>query len=176
MGKRLKPGEMRRGKRNAETGVTWVQVSRETAHAHPMGRLNWLMYLIILYFLAVGVTKFWQVVDFGGTVWVAAAAAVLPLITGLLLWAKAALARVLVIVTGVLTVHFAVSSTFGMRTSDTVGLAEAGGAGWAVISLVELVIVLAITIYMWEGDRPNLIYANRFRSFREPGQEAQADG
>ncbi|MDQ2095389.1 hypothetical protein [Rhodalgimonas zhirmunskyi] len=173
MVERLKPGEMRRGKRNAETGVTWVQVSREAAHAHPMGKLNWLMVMIILYFLAVGVLKFWQVLGFGGGIGVALMGAALPLVTGLLLWAKAAMARVLVIVTGILTLLFTVAGGFGLRGMDTAQMV--GGEFWAFISLGELIAVLAITIYMWEGDRPNLIYANRFRSFRDP-DEGATDG
>lgn len=165
---------MRRGPRNAETGVAWVQVSREAAHAHPKGKLNWLMGLIILYFLAVGALKFWQVLSFGGGLGFALAVGALPFITGLLLWAKAALARVLVIVTGVLTLLFAVSGSFGIVTTDVGGLEAVGGTMGAVSTLLEVVIVLAITIYMWEGDRPNLIYANRFRSYKDA--EEGADG
>ncbi len=161
MAARLEPGEMRRGKRDRETGIAWVRVSREAAHAHPMGRLNWVMYLIIGFYLVTALTRGWMVAGQGMGMVVAVAG--LPLVTALLLWMRAALARVLVVGTGLFAL-------FGILSRGFDGLAEAG----LVVSLWglgELIAILAITVYLWEGDRPNLIYARRFRSYRDAEDE-----
>ncbi|WP_137699931.1 hypothetical protein [Marimonas lutisalis] len=167
MAERLKPGERRATAPNRETGMSWVTVSREEAHAHPKGQLNWLIYLIIVYFAVVAGLKAWVVTQFGGGALLMLGASVLPLLTAGLLWLRAALARVLVVASGILTVFQTMNSGFR-------GLAELG-MGSALYGLAEIVIILVITIYMWEGERPNLIYANRYRRYEgtdTPGDEA----
>lgn len=162
MAARLQPGEMRRGKRDRETGIAWVQVSREAAHAHPMGQLDWMMYLIIGFFIATALTRGWMVAGQG--VGPVLGVGVLPLVTALLLWMRAAPARIVVVGTGLFAL-------FGILSRGFDGLAEAGLAV-SLWVLGELLAILAITIYLWEGDRPNLIYAHRFRSYRNAEDEA----
>lgn len=162
MTERLKPGETRRGRRNRETGIAWVQVSREDAHAHPMGQLDWVLYLVIGFFVVAGLTRGWFVATGGGGAVLVAAVAALPLLTALLLWLRAALARVLVVGSGLFTL-------FGILSRGFEGMADAG-LGASLWVLGELVAILAITIYLWEGDRPNLVYANRYRSYRDPAE------
>ncbi|KAA0914735.1 hypothetical protein [Aquicoccus porphyridii] len=159
MGARLKPGEMRRGKRDRETGIAWVQVSREAAHGHPLGQLDWVMYLIIGFFLFAGLTRGWMVAGQGAGMALVLGVVALPLVTALLLWMRAALARVLVVGTGLFAL-------FGILSRGFDGTADAGLAA-SLWVLGELIAILAITVYLWEGDRPNMIYAHRFRSYRD---------
>ena len=142
-----KRDEMVYGKPDRGSGERWVYVSRAAAHGHPKGRLHWAFWLVALWLLATGAWKFSIGLENGG-VGSAIAAAVLPLLIAILVLLRAPIARRLLIMMGAVTIYGSVTS----------------GLSGGFVQLIDVLVVVAITIWRWEGERPNLAYGYRFRS------------
>jgi hypothetical protein len=143
--------EMVYGAPDTVTGERWVHVSRAAAHAHPKGRLHWAFWLVALWLFGVAVWEFRAGLAAGSIGW-AAALAVLPCVTGVLVLLRAPIARILLIIVAATTIYGSV----------TTGL----DGGFA--QLAKVLVSMALTIWMWEGERPNLAYGYRFRGKANP--------
>ena len=153
-----KDGQFSYGPRDPETGIAWCRVSREMAHAHPMGRLGPFEYAIVGYFLLAAAIKVWVILQAGISGWVMPLTGLLQVLTAIGLLARVPGALVLVVLQLVFTVVMALGS-FNVSHS--------------AMPLVELVIAVTIIGYLYEGKRPNLIYRYRFRSVRPEEERHQ---
>ncbi len=136
------------GKRDPFTGERWVHVGRAAAHDHPKGRLHWSFILVALCLFVIAALKARTGLQTGGPGW-AATVALLPAVTGVLVLLRAPIARLLLIVMGAVSIFNAVQS--GLGQGD-------------LIELAQILAVVSLTIWMWEGERPNLAYGYRYRS------------
>lgn len=149
---------MHYGKRDKLTGERWVYVSRAAAHAHPKGRMHWSFLLVVAWLIWSAVAKFQLGLALSG-VGFAVAAAFLPGFIAVLVLLRAPIARILLIAFGAFTIYVTVKG----------GAFDTGVGG-----LIDMLVTVAATIWMWEGERPNLAFGYRFRSQR--GDDEGADG
>ena len=141
----------RYGTRDPETGVAWCWVSRAAAHAHPKGQLGAVEYLIVTYFLLAAAIKGWMIFGLGASGWTVPVVGILQLVTAAGLLARVPAALALAALQLVLTVVNGVG---------------AFSVGHAYGPLIEVVLAIGIVAYLFEGERPNLIYRYRFQSRR----------
>ncbi len=147
-------GKLTYGRRDPVTGERWVYVSREAAHAHPMGRMHWSFLLVAAWLVLTAIVNFRAGQAFGG-VSTGLAAAFLPLFLAILILLRAPIARPLMIALGLFSIFTAVK---GIR-------------GWAGPEVLFMTIVtLGVTFWMWEGVRPNLAFGYRFKSLPKDGK------
>ncbi|MDU8929018.1 hypothetical protein RXV86_16615 [Alisedimentitalea sp. MJ-SS2] len=141
---------MHYGKRDKLTGERWVYVSRAAAHAHPKGQMHWTFLLVVAWLVWSAIAKYRLGLEISGTGF-AAAAAFLPIFIAVLVLLRAPIARILLIVLGGFTIYVTVKS---------------GAFGTGLGGLADMLVTVAVTIWMWEGERPNLAFGYRFRSNR----------
>ncbi|NOX74706.1 MAG: hypothetical protein GXP03_14185 [Alphaproteobacteria bacterium] len=152
MTKRKMPEEGRFETRGVDraTGANWVYVTRSMAHNHPQGRLNLALYAIILWFLISAGTKIYLIVGFGFSPW-GGLVAILPFFTALLLFMRAPVSIALTIV------QLAIGVPMALQKSSY---------QYANLQYIELALLAIAVVYLLEGDRPNLIYRLRYRSYK----------
>ncbi|MBT0956295.1 hypothetical protein IV417_02755 [Alphaproteobacteria bacterium KMM 3653] len=147
-------GHFERGRVDVTTGAVWIYVSRAMAHGHPMGRLNWVLYLIIGYFAAGAAVKL-SVWGQGGPAlmfW----GAILGIMTAIGLALRVPWALILAVAQAGLSVAF---------------LAFSLTAGGSLATLAEAVVGILIVMYLIDGQRPNLAYRYRYRSYQGEAEE-----
>jgi len=142
--------DMHSGKRDKLTGERWVYVSRNAAHNHAKGQMHWSFWLVAAWLAVSAVAKYRLGLEISG-VGFAIAAGFLPAFIALLVLLRAPIARILLIAFGFFTIYVTVKG----------GAFDSGIAG-----LIDMLITVSVTIWMWEGERPNLAYGYRFRSRR----------
>ncbi len=169
---------MAKGKQRLDfySGVPWVQVTPEQARGHPKGKLNFILWIIGLYFVANGIAKFTYAIGGGVEWWIALLGSIWPFVAGLGLLIRAPWSMVMAVISGCLTVWYLVRSTPSIgRASGSFGANE----GWlpsllsihdtngvlAAYTLFELVIHVGLVIYLIDSDRANLIYRHRYRQY-----------
>ncbi|GAA6187432.1 hypothetical protein [Litorivita sp. NS0012-18] len=144
-------GVFTQGKIDASTGARWIYVTPQMARAHPKGRLSLGLWLIVTYFIAVAALRIIELAQYEALpVGAAAVLVAIPLLCALLLALRAPWGAVLVIILSVLSV---VGSLSRMGGADPIGL-------------INTLVLIAVAVYLHEGDRPNLIYRHRYRSYK----------
>ncbi|MEM6477591.1 MAG: hypothetical protein AAF647_00955 [Pseudomonadota bacterium] len=146
-------------------GRHWVYVTPDEAFAHKKGRPGLAEYAMALWFGGIGAFEAALSLSFGAFGPVQGIFAVLLLACAIGLIFRAPWSFVLAIL-------LAVREMFGFV--QLIG----GGAFdlpllFAFYGVVNAIIGIGIIFYMIEGDRPNLIYRHRYRSYRA---EARAQG
>ncbi|PVA07952.1 hypothetical protein [Thalassorhabdomicrobium marinisediminis] len=132
------------------SGVPWVYVTVEQAHAHPKGRLNLLLWLIAAYFVATGLLKFALAWQYGAGLGVSLLSSIWPFLTGIGLALRVPWSVVMAAVSTGLTAF---------------ALVRGLGTGDSLLTLVEMLVNVGILFYLLDGDRPNLIYRHRYRKY-----------
>jgi len=132
------------------SGIPWVNVPPEQARAHPKGQLNWILWLIVVYFLGVAVFKFWWVLSLGGGLGLAVLNSIWPLLAGLGLAMRVPWSIMMAIVAAAFTAYALVR-----------GLGDQAG----LVRLFETLINVGIVFYLMDGERPNFIYRHRYRKY-----------
>lgn len=132
------------------SGIPWVYVDPEQARAHPKGKLNLILWVIVAYFLAIGLINMGLALSFGASVLVALLTGIWPLLTGLGLALRVPWSVLMASVSAGLTVY---------------ALVRGVDAGAPLLILFEIVANAAILFYLIDGDRPNFIYRHRYRKY-----------
>lgn len=141
-------GRFERGKMDRLTGAQWVHVTPEMARAHPQGNLSPMLWIIVIIFVGAAGFQLWETLGgVGRFSWVGV---LLKLCTAILLVLRAPYALVLAMVQ-------LIFSVFTLATFLADGISP--------FAIVELIFVVFAVSYLMEGDRPNLIYRHRFRSY-----------
>ena len=154
-----------------KNGYQWVHVPRAAAHAHPKGRPGIVLWLIAAWFAASGGLEV-ALVAAAGTPWWSGVLGVLSFATGVGLILRVPWAYVLAVL---LPARFVVGFVLALG-GGAQELTQAAQAD-QVFVLVQAVIAVAVTFHLLEGERPNLIYRLRFRSYaaeRQAEAERQA--
>lgn len=143
-------------------GRQWVYVTGAEALAHPQGRPGILIYLIVLWFMGAGVLELTSphlgIVGFGF--------ALLSILVGVGLVLRNRVAYLLALFLP--WRHF-----LGLiPVLRLVEIAPDYSAYSFVLAFINAGIGFLVAFYLFEGDRPNLIYRNRYRSYRA---EAEAE-
>ena len=140
-----KEGRFEYGKMDQQTGAQWVNVTPEMARAHPQGKLNLALWCIAAVFVAFGILRIASAVLDGGGLF----AGCLQVFTGVLLAMRAPWAVLIAGAQMLLTIFSLVTGGFGDH--------------W--IGLALLMFSFGALFYLIEGERPNLIYRHRYRSY-----------
>ncbi len=158
MAKMPEEGRFEYGKMDKQTGAQWVHVTPEMARAHPQGKLNAALWAIAAVFAAFGAIRLYIIV-LGYGDWLVWIGAGLSFLTALALAIRAPIA--LFLAGAQLLIGL-----FGLVTGGALkGLADVDGS--QALNTLGLLIFSALALfYLMEGDRPNLIYRHRYRSFR----------
>jgi len=152
-------------------GYQWVHVPREAAHAHPKGRPGIVLWAIAAWFAASGGLEV-ALVAAAGTAWWSGVLGVLSFVAGVGLILRVPWAYVLAVL---LPARFVVGFVMALG-GGAQELTQAAQADQLFV-LVQAVIAVAVTFHLLEGERPNLIYRLRFRSYaaeRQAEAERQA--
>lgn len=144
------------GGRDPVTGAQWIHVTPGMARNHPQGRLNLILWAIVGYYLAMAGLRVEQAVEWGG---VPSGAFVLATLMPLLCAAGLAF-----------RVPWAVLIVTALSALSVLSNLSVIGAGNPAV-VVEIIVTVLIILYLLEGDRPNLIYRHRYRSYRGGGDE-----
>ena len=140
------------------SGIPWVYVAAGQARAHPGGKLNLILWIIAVYFIAIGVVKFGVMISIGAGVGMTVLNGIWPFLTGLGLALRIPWAVLMACVSAGLTVYALLR-----------GIGEDG----SIVILLETVANTGILFYLIDGDRPNFIYRHRYRKYSvERGQVA----
>lgn len=145
MSKLPEEGRFEYGKMDKQTGAQWVNVTPEMARNHPQGKLTIALRGIAAVFLAFGTLR----IALNGAYWGDLLGGGLQMLTGIMLMMRAPWAVLLAGAQLLLTIFGLVTSGFGDHWSD----------------LAMLVFSFGALFYLVEGDRPNLIYRHRYRTF-----------
>ncbi len=157
MAKLPEEGRFEYGRMDKTTGAQWVYVTPEMARGHPKGRLGATLWAIVAVFAAFGVLRIYAFVQTGNTILLVVA--LLQILTALMLAIRAPWAVGLAGVQMVL-------SLLGTITGDALRELAYLDQAEAFLTLGNLIFSGLTLFYLFEGDRPNLIYRHRFRSFR----------
>lgn len=130
--------------------IPWVYVPPDQARAHPKGKLNLILWLIVGYFIAVGLLRFYLTLQAGFTPLEALLNGIWPVLTGLGLAIRMPYAILMASVATGLTVY---------------ALLRGVGVDGTGIVLLETVANVGILFYLVDGDRPNFIYRHRYRKY-----------
>ncbi len=136
--------------RDPETGVAWVYVSRNMAHAHPLGQLGVVLWLIVGWLILTGLFKLYWLTQINAPLTVTLLAGALPFLAGVGL---------------AMRVPWSVAMVMGMVGFTLFSMIN-GVAGLGHWALAEMVLSMLVLFYLIEADRPNLIYRYRYRSFK----------
>lgn len=140
-----KDGRFEYGKMDKQTGAQWVHVTPEMARAHPQGKLNLALWAIAAVFLSFGLLR----LSVSAGEMLNVISGVLQIVTGLMLMMRAPWGIMIAGAQLILTIFGVVTSGFGGHWMD----------------LVILLFSFGALFYLVEGDRPNLIYKHRYRSY-----------
>ena len=146
-------------------GRHWVYVTATEAAGHPKGRPGVAIFAIALWFAGIGAFEAVVLLGYGGFGVVQAVFTALMLASAVGLLIRAPWAYVLAIL-------MAVRECFGF-------IQLIGGGAFnvppelAAYGVVNAIIGAGVIMHLVEGDRPNLIYRHRYRSYRA---EAKAEG
>ncbi|MBU2993825.1 hypothetical protein Q4555_11680 [Octadecabacter sp. 1_MG-2023] len=132
------------------SGIPWVYVPPEQARAHPKGQLNWIMWLISLYFIGIGLFKIYWIITSGYGIGTAFLNGTWPVLTGVGLMLRFPYAVMMAVIT-------AGFSAFTLLR----GIGDTG----TVLILMQALIAFGILFYLIDGDRPNFIYRHRYRKY-----------
>lgn len=138
--------------RDAYSGLTWVYVSPRDVRDHPKGRLNTILWAIVLFLVGSGLLKLIVFVDAGAALSIALLSGLFPILTGLGLALRMPFALVIAIIMA------------GIALYTTVG---AMGSEESLWFLVDSLVAVGIIFYLLDGDRPNFIYRHRYRKYSE---------
>ncbi|WP_208352046.1 hypothetical protein [Pseudaestuariivita rosea] len=142
----LPPGA-KAGPIDKETGGRWVEVTPAMAHAHPKGKPGIAIWLIVAWFGTTAILQITMLLI--GTLPIFLI--FLPIInalTAVALASRAPAAVWLTMIAGGLQVLLMMMAA-------------------SPITVFTAAITLLIIFYILDGDRPNLIYRHRYRSFRK---------
>ncbi|MGH1459453.1 MAG: hypothetical protein ACRBBT_11195 [Paracoccaceae bacterium] len=140
-----------RGETDKATGAQWVYVTPQMARAHPKGRLSLWLWLIVTYFAAVATLRGIEVMHYGAMPLAQMGIMIgIPLVCAALLALRAPWGAPLVIVLSVLSV---VGSVSHISEADPV-------------ALFNTIVLIGVAVYLYDADRPNLIYRHRYRSYK----------
>lgn len=132
------------------SGLPWVNVTRDEAHSHPLGKPGLIIWAIVAYFIGIAILKFTLVISYGDGIGIAVLNSIWPLLTGVGLAIRAPYAVVMATISAGLTVY---------------ALLRGLGGDGSLIVLFETLANLGILFYLVDGDRPNLIYRHRYRKY-----------
>jgi hypothetical protein len=144
-------GKFDYGARDPVTGERWVYVSREMAHAHPKGQLGAVLYLVVLYLVAVAAVRFYEFTQFGFAP-LYLLLSVVPMLGALGLYFRLPLAVVLIVVVFVIAAYQLVTNIGNLNA----------------LGLLQVFALGAVVVYLLTSERANLIYRHRYRSFKGP--------
>ena len=157
MAKMPEEGRFEYGKMDKQTGAQWVHVTPEMARAHPQGRLNLALWLIVMVFALIGFTFIYGFFVAGGVT--SLIQGLLALFTAITLAMRAPIAVMLAAAQIFLNILL---QLLGGTLKDLSNMSPEYG----ILTLVILIFSGLSLFYLIEGERPNLIYRHRFRSFR----------
>ncbi len=149
-------------------GAQWVHVTPAEAHGHPKGRPGLVLWVIAAWFAASGGLEVALVMAAGAPLW-SGALGMLSLVAGVGLILRVPWAYVLAVLLPARFVIGFVQSVGG----GAAGLTGAPQADQAFV-LVQAVIAALVMFYLIEGERPNLIYRHRYRSYEAERQVEEA--
>lgn len=138
--------------RDAYSGLTWVYVSPDVVRGHPKGRLDAILWAIVIFLMGSGLLKLVVLTGAGASILGALLSGLLPFLTGLGLALRLPYALVVAIVMAGVTLYTTV------RTM---------GTDQSVWFLVDGLVSVGIIFYLLDGDRPNFIYRHRYRKYSE---------
>ena len=138
------------------SGLRWVYVTRAEVFGHPKGRLNAILWGIVVFLIGTGLLKLWVFASAGAPLAMVLLSGLLPILTGLGLAVRAPLALVAAIVMAGVTLY----STM-----------RAMGEGQSIVILMDAVLAFGIIFYLLDGDRPNFIYRHRFRKYSDARED-----
>ncbi len=152
MAKMPDEGVFTRGKIDQNTGAQWVYVTAQMARAHPKGRLSIELWLVVAYFVAVAAVRVADVAAYGQSgAWIVYAVQIgIPLLLAALIALRAPWSASVAIVLVGLGV---VASLKGLEQADD------------PLQIFNIAVLIGIAVYLHYGDRPNLIYRHRYRSY-----------
>ena len=137
-------------RRDFYSGIPWVNVTAQEAHAHPLGKLGPIEWTIAIYFIAISILKFWLAFDYGYGFGVAFLNSIWPFLVGLGLAFRVPWSVIMAMVSTALTAY---------------ALVRGLGGGGDLITLFEMIASVGILFYLIDADRPNLIYRHRYRKY-----------
>ena len=138
-------------------GRHWIFVTKHEAWSHPKGRPGLALFLISLWFAAVGAFEL-SVAIRGGLPLFSHAMAGATAITGILLMLRIPWAYVAAVI-------LPVRQVFGfIELIGTEGVEPPLVA--TVYAVANAIIGIGVIFHLLEGDRPNLIYRHRYRSYK----------
>ena len=132
------------------SGIPWVFVTPEQARAHSKGTLGFWLWLIVVYFIATAILKFYLSISYNAGLTIAILNSIWPLFVGLGLAIRAPWAVILAAISAALTVF---------------ALVRGLGGNGTLITLFETLMNVGILFYLVDSDRPNLIYRHRYRKY-----------
>lgn len=131
-----------------ETGIPWITVPQQTAHDHPKGQIGGPLLVVLAYLLLGGGFKLWIHLSTGAGIGALVLGGALPVIAGLLMAQRQGWGYWLAVLScGYVFFH---------------GIQYVGGH---LIWLVDMIGAAATLFYLFDGDRPNLIYRHRYRQY-----------
>ncbi len=146
-------------------GRHWVYVTANQAAGHPKGRPGIVIYAIAVWFAAIGAFEAAILLTNGMFGLVGGIFTVLLLVAAVLLITRSPWGYVLAIL-------LAVRECFGF-----IQLIGGGAVGvspeLATYGVVNAIIGAGVIMHLVEGDRPNLIYRHRYRSYRAEAEIAE---
>lgn len=131
-----------------ETGIPWITVSREKAHGHPRGRIGGPLLVVLAYLVLGGGFKLWIHLTTGAGIGALALGGALPVLAGVLMARRQGWGYWLAILSGAYVfLH---------------GIQYVGGHP---IWLADMIGAAAMLFYLFDGDRPNLVFRHRYRQY-----------
>ncbi|AKS46619.1 hypothetical protein SAMN05444287_1736 [Octadecabacter temperatus] len=137
-------------RRDFYSGIPWVNVTAQEAHAHPLGKLGPIEWVIVVYFIGISILKFWLSFDYGMGLGGAFLNSIWPFLVGLGLALRVPWAVIMAMISAALTAY---------------ALVRGLGGGGDLITLFEMIASVGILFYLIDADRPNLIYRHRYRKY-----------
>ncbi|MEM9901641.1 MAG: hypothetical protein AAF865_09845 [Pseudomonadota bacterium] len=154
-----------------KNGFQWVHIPRAAAHAHAKGKPGLVLWLMAAWFAASGGLEIALMLAVG-TPWWSGLLGALSFLTGVGLILRVPWAYILgVLLPARFVVGFVMALGGGAQDLSSAGQAD------QVFVLAQAVIAVAVIFHLIEGERPNLIYRHRFRSYaaeRQAEAERQA--
>lgn len=132
------------------SGIPWVNVTAQEAHAHPLGKLGPIEWAIALYFIALATLKVGLTLAYGFGFGNAFLNGIWPFLVGLGLALRVPWAVIMALISAALTAY---------------ALVRGLGGGGSLITLFEMIASVGILFYLIDADRPNLIYRHRYRKY-----------
>ncbi len=151
-----------------KNGFQWVHVPRAAAHAHPKGRPGLVLWIIAGWFAASGGLEVALMLA-AGTPWWSGLLGCASLAAGAGLILRVPWAYVLAVL---LPARFVVGFVMAIG-GGAQGLTGATQADQLFV-LIQAIVAIGVTFHLLEGERPNLIYRLRYRSYAAEREVAAA--